>query len=297
MFLFFSIKTVLFILFNDIIFLNIILNGDYMNKKNFLVYFISILLIAIAIGIMVSWQSENNESAELTNSIYEITTISEIPNENINDIDIANPPEENQETRTYLDFLGKPLIDVDLNELVNKNSDTVAWIKVNGTDINYPVVQTDNNDYYLNHSFNNNSNSSGWIFADYRNDLSNLGRNTIIYGHNRMNNTMFATLNTLLSDDWYNNRDWCIHLSTLNKNTLWQIFSVYKVPSESYYITTDFEDSYEYLKFLETILNRSYYNFETDLNINDKILTLSTCTNVNDGRLVVHAKLIKSANK
>lgn len=268
-----------------------------MNKKHFIIYFISIILIAIAVGLMVSWQAENNESAELTNSIYNIVNISEVPIENINDIDIANPPEEDNATKTYLDFLSKPLINVDLDELINQNSDTVAWIKVNGTDINYPVVQTDNNNYYLNHSFNKNYNSSGWIFADFRNDLSNLGKNTIIYGHNRMNNTMFATLNTLLSDEWYNSKDWCIHLSTLNKNTLWQIFSVYKVPSESYYITTDFEDSYEYLKFLETILNRSDFDFETDLNMNDKILTLSTCTNVNDGRLVVHAKLIKSANK
>ena len=64
-----------------------------------------------------------------------------------------------------------------------------------------------------------------------------------------------------------------------------------------YYITTNFTDELVYQDFLNTILYRSYFDFETNLNFNDKILTLSTCTNVNDGRLVVHAKLIKSSNK
>lgn len=268
-----------------------------MDKKRFIIYFVSILLILIAIGLMLSWNSENKESEELTNDIYELVHISEVPTNTIEQIYITNPVEENKNAEDFSNITETPLINVDLTELVAKNSDTVAWIKVSGTDINYPVVQTTDNTYYLKHSFNNNYNSSGWIFADYRSNLSNFDKNTIIYGHNRMNNTMFATLNTLLSDEWYNSKDWTIHLSTLNKNTLWQIFSVYKIPSETYYITTDFNDSSEYLEFQQTILDRSLFDFETNLNLNDKILTLSTCTNVNNGRLVVHAKLIKSASK
>ena len=72
-------------------------------------------------------------------------------------------------------------------DILKKNSDTVGWIKVDGTKVNYPVVQAEDNDYYLSHAFNKRSNAGGWIFADYRVDFKNFGKNTIIYGHN-MNN-------------------------------------------------------------------------------------------------------------
>lgn len=268
-----------------------------MDKSRIVISVISIILIIFAIGLLVFWQFENNESANLTNDIYNSTMIVEIPNDAEN-IEIVSQPSDNiNNPDNYDNIIDTNLISVDLDNLISQNSDTIAWIKVDGTDISYPVVQTTDNDYYLNHSFNGKYNSSGWIFADYRNDINNFNKNTIIYGHNRLNNTMFATLNTVLSEEWFDNRDWCIQFSTLTHNTLWQIFSVYKIPSETYYITTDFEDELEYMQFLETILDRSYYDFETNLNFNDKILTLSTCTNVNNGRLVVHAKLIKSQVK
>ena len=269
-----------------------------MDKKRIFIYLISILLILFAAYLMIVWQKENKESADLTNSIHEIVKISEISdNDDNTDIVIINPPEEENITPVYTEVVERSLINVDLNNLIAQNSDTVAWLRVDGTNIDYPVLQTEDNNYYLTHSFNGNYNSSGWIFADYRNNLTTLDKNTIIYGHNRMNNTMFATLNNLTTDEWYNNKEWCIQLSTLTQNTLWQVFSVYKVPSETYYITTNFTDELVYQDFLNTILDRSYFDFETNLNFNDKILTLSTCTNVNDGRLVVHAKLIKSSNK
>ena len=87
-----------------------------------------------------------------------------------------------------------------------------------------------------------------------------------------------------------------IRLSTESENTLWQIFSVYKIPEESYYITTEFNNDSDYEEFLNAIKNRSIYNFNTNLNINDKILTLSTCYSDTE-RTVVHAKLIKKSNK
>ena len=80
------------------------------------------------------------------------------------------------------------------------------------------------------------------------------------------------------------------------ENSLWQIFSVYKIEEESYYITTDFSSDLEYQKFLDTIKTRSIYNFNTNLGVNDKILTLSTCYS-DSIRTVVHAKLIKKSIK
>ena len=84
--------------------------------------------------------------------------------------------------------------------------------------------------------------------------------------------------------------------STETENTMWQIFSVYKIPEETYYITTNFNSDNDYQKFLNTIKERSVHNFSTNLTTEDKILTLSTCYSDTE-RTVVHAKLIKRSPK
>ena len=178
-----------------------------------------------------------------------------------------------------------------------KNSDTIGWINVNNTNINYPFVQTKNNKYYLNHSYDKSYNDAGWVFMDYRNNNNLDNKNTILYAHSRLDKTMFGSLSKVLKSEWHANKDnHIIRISTDNENTLWQIFSVYKIKEESYYITTDFGSDDEYVKFLNTIKKRSIYNFNTKLSGNDKILTLSTCYDDNV-RTVVHAKLIKKSTK
>jgi len=132
---------------------------------------------------------------------------------------------------------------------------------------------------------------------DYRNSSSNLSQNTIIYGHSRLDTTMFGTLKNILKTSWLNNKDnYIVKLSTKTENTLWQVFSVYTVPTENYYITTNFNNNIEYQNWLNTMIGRSEYNFNTTVNINDKILTLSTCYG-SDKRVVMQAKLIKRAEK
>ncbi len=184
--------------------------------------------------------------------------------------------------------------DINFEELINKNSDTKGWIIVEGTNINYPFVQYKNNDYYLNHSFNKKYTDAGWIFLDYRNDINNLSKNNIIYGHARLNKTMFGTLKNVLKKSWYKNNDNHIIKIYTEKETLyWQVFSTYSIKTESYYITTDFNNDEDFIKFINTIKSRSKYNYDIDINQNDKILTLSTCHNKNE-KIVVHAKLIKN---
>ena len=86
------------------------------------------------------------------------------------------------------------IIDTNIESLKQKNKDTVGFIKVNGTNISYPVLQSSDNEYYLRHSFDNTYSQAGWIYMDYRNDSTLKDRNTIIYGHNMLNNTMFSEL-------------------------------------------------------------------------------------------------------
>ncbi len=214
---------------------------------------------------------------------------------NVNQEEII--PSDDGEDSPYSNYIKMDLMDVDFTELKNKNSDVAGWLTVGGTNINYPVVQTTDNDYYLTHAFDKSSNRAGWVFMDYRNDKNSYGKNTIIYAHNMKDKTMFGSLKTLLTKDWYNvEENRIIKMSSEKYNTLWQIFSVYTIPTTNDYIWTDenFTSEAQYQAFLDKIIGRSYTNFKTSVNSSDRVLTLSTCHG-SEKKLVVHAKLIKIA--
>ena len=186
-------------------------------------------------------------------------------------------------------------LSVDFNDLINKNKDTVGWLKVNNTNVNYSVVQTTNNSYYLKHDFNKRNNYAGWIYGDYRDDFKYFGTNTIMYGHNMTNRTMFGSLVWCLKSSWYTNTDnHYIKLSTPTSNTVWKIFAIYTIVPEVYYLKTYFENETEHQEFLNTIKKRSIYNFNEDVTTENKVLTLSTCTDDGKKRVVIHAKMIKA---
>ena len=249
-------------------------------KGNLLIGFIqviSIIIIIISLYYIYLWYIDNKKTENILNEIYENANVSSdnISVDNDLKIEVEN---------------------IDFNKLINKNPDTIGWIKVLGTDINYPVVQTNNNDFYLTHSFDKSYNKAGWIFADYINkNLKNneLDKNTIIYGHNRQNNSMFGTLSNVFKEEWLSNKEnYYINVSTLNNNMVWEVFSTYTIEKEEYYIQSNFSSDEEYISFLNTIKNRSTYKYDVNISKEDKILTLSTCTNVGEGRTVLHAKLI-----
>lgn len=183
-----------------------------------------------------------------------------------------------------------PTYRVDFESLNQIEQNSKAFVKVNGTDIKHIVVQGKDNEYYLSHDFNQKYSSLGCIFADYRNKLDGTDKNIIIYGHNMKNNMMFGTLKNVLTDEWYSNKEnRIITFVTENANNLYEVFSVYEIEAEDYYITTFFEVG-EFKKFVDTLKGRSKYKFNVDINENDQILTLSTCGKSNKDRIVLHAK-------
>lgn len=255
-----------------------------------LIIFIGISLFALCK--IINWRFANKKIDEQLSNLYDETSMEEKQDDTAQAI---NPP--NNQNSDYWYYMKMDMLNVDFNDLLKKNSETVGWIKLNGTNINYPIVQTNNNEYYLTHSFDKKNNEAGWIFMDYRNDIDNFDQNTIIYGHSRLDKTMFGSLKNITKSDWYKNKDnYIVKLSTPKKNTLWQVFSVYKIPTETYYLTSNFKNDEEYDKFLTTIKNRSIYKFNAEVNSKDKILTLSTCSD-GDKKVVMHARLIKQANK
>lgn len=256
-----------------------------------LMIFFLIMLTISSVSILF-WLKDNDKTSKVIDDIDEITKIEEV-DENLTELVNEDIDKESD----YWYYIRFPLIDVDISALKEKNADTIGWINVNNTNINYPFVQSSDNEYYLTHSFDKTYNEAGWVFLDYRDNKDLSSKNNILYAHSRLDKTMFGTLKKTLKSDWYQNKDnHIIKISTETENTLWQIFSVYDIPDETYYITTAFSSDLEFETFLNNIKGRSLYNFNASLTKDDRILTLSTCYSKSK-RAVVHAKLIKRSQK
>ena len=265
-------------------------------KNIIIILIVTALIITLIISIfnIVKWKMDSNKTNEEITNIQEDIDVDEV--EDTENTEIIEPVEEPPKENPYWDYINMNMINVDFNVLKRTNPDVVGWVKVNGTNINYPFVQANDNKYYLTHSFNKSYNAAGWVFLDYRNNNTN-NKNTIIYAHGRTDKTMFGTLRKVLNNGWLNNTDnFVIKISTETENSLWQIFSVYHIPTTSDYLQTDFDDDTEYQNFFDMIKNRSSHNFNTNVTSTDNILTLSTCYNNNE-KMVVHAKLIKKEVK
>ena len=258
------------------------------------VVFCSIFVVIIVVNLITifDWGKDNKKINDLEEEIQEIVEVKEIEDEG----ETVNPPLEKESDYWY--YVKVPFYDVDFTGLLEKNNDTVAYINVRGTNVNYPVVQTSNNDYYLTHAFDKSYNDAGWVYMDFRNNKNFTDFNTIIYGHGRLNKTVFGSLKTLLNKSWQNNKDnYILAISTPDINYIYQIFSIYTIPSETYYIQTSFKDDNRRNLWINEMNKRNTSIINSPANINDKIITLSTCLNDDGMRVVVHAKLIKQLEK
>ena len=269
--------------------------------KNIIAFsLIIIFLITLTISTIdiIKWKLDSNKTDKQIKEIQEIIDIEEVIEEDITDeIEIIEQVEEIPQANPYWDYIEMNLINVNFNELKQINSNTKGWIQVNGTNINYPFVQANDNKYYLTHSFDKSYNSAGWVFLDYRNNINEFSKNTIIYAHGRTDKTMFGSLKNILKSSWLNDtNNFVVKLSTEIENTLWQVFSVYHIPTTSDYIQVNFSSNKEFNNWTTMLINRSSYNFNTSVNENDNVLTLSTCYNDNE-KVVLHAKLIKKETR
>lgn len=263
------------------------------NKFLLLLIIILIIVFSYSSYKIILWQIDNNKGKEAQTSALNDADIVEVSSENAKK---AKKPKNKFDP--YFDYINYPLINVDFTNLLNKNSDTVAWIQIKGTKINYPVVQTTNNDFYLNHDYYKNYNDAGWVYMDYRNNSNFENKNTIIYAHSRVDGSMFHTLRNTLDEKWFNNKNnRIIKVSTPDYNASYLIFSSYKIKSESYYLSTDFNDDNEFEQWLNNIKKRSKFDFDTEVYKEDSILTLSSCYTANGIRMAVHARLINLQEK
>ena len=263
------------------------MGGNKKKKKKVPVPLIVALCVCVvALGVSI-WQLSNifleykagtDEYEELQQYVLE-----EIPEEN--ETDTAETENDTEETGTEEEQVQR----VALSELQAQNPDTVGWIEIPGTGISYPLMQADDNAYYLNHTFSGKVNSAGSIFMEQLNSSDFTDLHTIIYGHNMKNGSMFAGLKNYSSPSYLVSHP-TVYLDLADGTHAYQIFSVYEAAADSDSYTIGFAPDEQYEEYLRTIKGRSEYDTGVDVTKDDFIITLSTCTRSGEDRYLVHAK-------
>lgn len=188
----------------------------------------------------------------------------------------------------------KPPIEVDFDKLKSVNEDVVGWIYVDALpDISYPIVKGKDNQTYLHQTYEKNYNFAGTIFVDYENSGDFSDCNTLVYGHNMKNGSMFGHLKKFREDDKLYKQDKYFWILTPERNYRYEIISAYTTGVNSDTYTLFKGPGEEFEKYLETIKGYSEIQTDdTDLTIKDKIVTLSTCTGNESTRFVVQGKRV-----
>ena len=188
----------------------------------------------------------------------------------------------------------KPPIEVDFDKLKSVNEDVVGWIYVDALpDISYPIVKGKDNQTYLHQTYEKNYNFAGTIFVDYENSGDFSDCNTLVYGHNMKNGSMFGHLKKFREDDRLYKQDKYFWILTPERNYRYEIITAYTTGVNSDTYTLFKGPGEEFEKYLETIKGYSEIQTDdTDLTIKDKIVTLSTCTGNESTRFVVQGKRV-----
>ena len=257
-----------------------------MNKKYIIILSLLIVILAISSFFIIKEFAENKKETDIYDELQEIVI------EENTDIDTTNVDTEIEKSE------GESSNKYNLENIAKINSDVVGWIKIENTNIDYPVMQ--NGDYYLHRNIYKNYSSHGTPYlAEYCN--IQYSDNLIIYGHHMNDNSMFAQLDNYKKHSFYENHKYIKFYSYYNGKTIEKTYEVaiafktvvYSDKGFKYYNYTNFSDVQELNDFIENCRKLEFYNTGIDINYGDKLITLSTCEySQKNGRIVVVAKQI-----
>ena len=243
---------------------------------------------------MIQYRQGDETYAE-AEALVDLPDLSSLPAP-LPDLDISSTPASSADTSqeeapVYVDPYADALRNMDFTALREVNSDILGWILIPDTRVSYPLVQGDDNDYYLNRTWRKTRNSVGAIFMECQNssDLSDF--NTIIYGHRMNNSSMFGTLKSFEKQSFWANHPY-VYITDDNGSHRYEIFAAYEVSVEGDTYRLGFSNDASKQSFLDYCLAQSVINTGITPTIYDRILTLSTCTgNGHATRWVVQAVL------
>ncbi len=208
-------------------------------------------------------------------------------------------------TKQQIEQLPEGSINEEYASLYNANKDFIGWISINGTNVDYPVMQAEDNDYYLHKDFDGNYSFAGTIFTDYEGEFGpdKMPNNTILYGHNMLYKYQFAALNNYRNNIDFLKLSPVVDFNTLYHNNKYKIFSVFiantleehgEVFDYTNYVY--FNNSTEFYNYILECMDRSIYETGVDIEYGDELLTLSTCdgsSGIDDMRLVIVARKVR----
>lgn len=268
-----------------------------MEKKKW----ISRIITGIAVVVMVfsgykvvSILLDYKESADAYKSTAtSYTTTNDQDTSNDNSTENSGDPSVDSSVAETKEEIVQPPITVDFASLKEKNEDVVGWIYFENIDINYPIMQGTDNDYYLHHTFDRVTNPSASIFMDYENSSDFSDENTVIYGHNMRDKSMFAKLNNYREEEYYKESAY-FWIFTKTGSYRYKIFSAHVVSDTGKEYTISFEDKSSYQDFLDGLVSSSLYDTGLKPTSKENIVSLSTCTSSSPSdRFVVHGKCVE----
>lgn len=167
---------------------------------------------------------------------------------------------------------------LNIDELKKINADALGWIYIQDTPVNYPILQTNNNDYYLKHTYNHKYSDFGSIFYDFRSNSDMSDQNTLIYGHNTKNGSMFGTLKKYKNESYLKQHPF-VYLILDGKTLKYQIISAFTVETSDDVYTLSFSRTSEFKDWIKRTIGKSEVPVDKyEPSGDDHIITLSTCT-------------------
>lgn len=208
-------------------------------------------------------------------------------------------------TKEQIDNLPDGSINEEYAAYYEENNDFVGWITINGTNVDYPVVQGDDNEFYLHHNFYGQDEFAGTIFTDFEGRFGpdEMPNNTILYGHNMLYKYKFSALNNYNNNIQFLKETPVVEFNTLYQKNKYKILSVFIINTDEehgevfdYTKYVYFKNSDEFYNYIMEIMDRSKYNTGVDVEYGDELLTLSTCdgtTGFDNMRLVIVARRVR----
>lgn len=246
---------------------------------------INIILVAIIIVCLsiIGYKYYNyNKDDKLNSEIQDLQPVINEASDSENNSSGENDGQDQSKDGDYVNSANE-------EELKSINSDYKMWIQIENTNINYPVVQGSDNDYYLKHNFRKESNISGTVFVESANDIDN-DKNIILYGHNMRNGTMFNNITNYKEESFFNEDN---KINIIMNNTLYEyeVFSVYVKNVSEVNLAIGFASEDEFINYAYNEAEESLYKKDVDFSAEDNLITLVTCSyEFTDARTIVVAR-------
>lgn len=246
---------------------------------------INIILVAIIIVCLsiIGYKYYNyNKDDKLNSEIQDLQPVINEASDLDNNFSGENDGQDQSKDGDYVNSANE-------EELKSINSDYKMWIQIENTNINYPVVQGSDNDYYLKHNFRKESNIFGTVFVESANDIDN-DKNIILYGHNMRNGTMFNNITNYKEESFFNEDN---KINIIMNNTLYEyeVFSVYVKNVSEVNLAIGFANEDEFINYAYNEADESLYKKDVDFSAEDNLITLVTCSyEFTDARTIVVAR-------